>query len=110
MFNLQSILPSFFKLLSMLALTLIATNTLAQSLDNKTNPWPEIRKQRLNQLLPNALKAAEVDAWLIVCRENNNDPLADHIGCENAGAPAAYLFYQNDKGFHLNYVVDSIFL
>lgn len=100
MFNLQSILSSFYKLLSMLALTLIATNSLAQSFDNKTNPWPEIRKQRLNQLLPNALKAAEVDAWLIVCRENNNDPLADHIGCENAGAPAAYLFYQNDKGFH----------
>ncbi|MDC2889518.1 hypothetical protein [Psychrosphaera algicola] len=30
--------------------------------------------------------------WLVLCRENNNDPLADHIGCENAGGEAAYLF------------------
>lgn len=69
----------------------------AQAVDS---PWPEIRKQRINQLLPNALKAADVDAWLIVCRENNNDPLADHIGCENAGSPAAYLFYFVKGEFH----------
>lgn len=64
------------------------------------NPWPEIRKKRINNLLPNALKAAKVDCWLIICRENNNDPLADHVGGENAGGTAAFLFYNDDKGFH----------
>lgn len=64
------------------------------------NPWPEIRKKRINQLLPKALEAAKVDAWLTICRENNNDPLADHIGGENAGGTAAFLFYNDDKGFH----------
>ena len=86
------------KVITMLALlTLFTTNPKASAVDS---PWPEIRKQRINKLLPNALKAAKVDAWLIVCRENNNDPLADHIGCENAGSPAAYLFYFNKGAFH----------
>ncbi len=86
------------KVITMLALlTLFTTNPKANAVDS---PWPEIRKQRINKLLPNALKAAKVDAWLIVCRENNNDPLADHIGCENAGSPAAYLFYFNKGAFH----------
>lgn len=64
------------------------------------NPWPEIRKKRINTLLPNALKEAEVNAWMVICRENNNDPLADHVGGENAGGTAAFLFYNDDKGFH----------
>lgn len=64
------------------------------------NPWPEIRTQRITELLPQALKAAEVDCWLIICRENNNDPIADHIGGENAGGTAAFLFYNDDAGFH----------
>jgi hypothetical protein len=64
------------------------------------NPWPEIRKERINVLLPKALKTAGVDAWLVVCRENNNDPIADHIGGENAGGTAAFLFYNDADGFH----------
>ncbi|MCA0132178.1 hypothetical protein [Winogradskyella alexanderae] len=56
------------------------------------NPWPEIRTQRINQLLPPALKSAGVDCWLVICRENNNYPIADHIGGENAGGTAAFLF------------------
>lgn len=64
------------------------------------NPWPEIRKKRITILLPNALKEAAIDCWLVICRENNNDPLADHVGGENAGGIATFLFYIDDKGFH----------
>tara|TARA_A100000171_G_scaffold52824_1_gene73413 strand:+ start:3209 stop:4564 length:1356 start_codon:yes stop_codon:yes gene_type:complete len=64
------------------------------------SPWPEIRKQRINQLLPQAMEAANVDCWLVVCRENNNDPIADHVGGENAGGTAAFLFYRDADGFH----------
>jgi Xaa-Pro aminopeptidase len=56
------------------------------------NPWPEIRKERIQFLLPEAMQRAGVDAWAVLCRSNNNDPLADHIGCENAVAPAVFLF------------------
>jgi Xaa-Pro aminopeptidase len=57
------------------------------------SPWPEIRKERIQKLLPEAMKAAENDAWIILCRENNNDPIAQHIGGENAGGQALFLFY-----------------
>lgn len=77
-------------------------NQVSESLANQwnDNPWPEIRKKRINQLLPEALKAAQVDAWLVICRENNNDPIADHVGGENAGGTAAFLFYNDNEGFH----------
>jgi Xaa-Pro aminopeptidase len=64
------------------------------------NPWPEIRKQRINKLLPEAMKAANVDAWLVLCRENHNDPIATHVGGENASGMASFLFYQDETGFH----------
>nr|WP_265608040.1 M24 family metallopeptidase [Alteromonas sp. ASW11-130] len=61
----------------------------------QSSPWDSIRQHRINQLLPHALKAGGAEAWLIICRENNNDPLAKHIGCENAGKTAVFLFYLN---------------
>lgn len=56
------------------------------------SPWPEIRKERIETLLPAAMERSGADAWAILCRSNNNDPLALHIGCENAVAPAVFLF------------------
>lgn len=75
-------------------------SAVAGEAEGAVNPWPEVRKERINTLLPRALEAAEIDAWVILCRENNNDPLADHVGCENAGAQAAYMFYRlsDEKG------------
>lgn len=70
------------------------------TMDWGENPWPEIRKERISKLLPQAMEAANVDIWMIICRENNNDPIADHIGCENAGGIAAFLFYMDESGFN----------
>ena len=56
------------------------------------SPWPAIRAERIRTLLPAAMRTANVDAWVILARENANDPLALHVGAENAGAPAAFLF------------------
>ena len=75
-------------------------NTINPETYWRENPWPEIRKKRINTLLPEALKAAKIDCWLVVCRENNNDPIADHIGGENAGGTAVFLFYNDNEGFH----------
>ena len=62
------------------------------------DPWPEIRRERIERLLPEAMDEAGVAAWLVVCRENDNDPLARHVGCENAGGEAAFLFFRDDDG------------
>lgn len=51
-----------------------------------------IRQERIRTLLPAAMRAANVDAWLTLVRENANDPLALHVGGENAGALSAILF------------------
>src|SRR5262245_8141647 len=51
---------------------------------HQKDPWPAIRQQRIVQLLPKAMDAAGVDAWIVFCRENHNDPLARHVGGENA--------------------------
>jgi Xaa-Pro aminopeptidase len=58
------------------------------------NPWPRIRKERIQKLLPSAMERAGVDAWVVICRENDNDPLAAHVGGENAGGTAAFLFFR----------------
>jgi len=66
---------------------------------NNNNPWPEIRKERINKVLPEAMKAAGVDGWMVVCRENNNDPIAHHVGGENAGGTAVFLFQLEGDDF-----------
>jgi len=62
------------------------------------DPWPAIRAHRIAELLPAAMRKAAVDAWMVICRENNNDPMAPHVGCENAGGSAAFLFFLTETG------------
>ena len=61
------------------------------------NPWFSIKKERIQKLLPDAMKIAGVDLWMVICRENNNDPLATHVGGENSGGTAAFLFFLKDN-------------
>mgnify|MGYP001764782437 CR=1 FL=1 len=80
-------------------LLLISAPAAAQSLDfTGPSPWPAIRKERIARLLPAAMRAADVDAWVTIVRENANDPLALHVGGENAGAPSGILFLRTDAG------------
>ena len=62
------------------------------------DPWPDIRAERIATLLPGAMEENGLDAWVVICRENNNDPLADHVGCENAGGTAAFMFFRVGDG------------
>lgn len=47
--------------------------------------WAEVRKQRIRQLLPSALSRANVDAWVVVCRENANGWAPDQNPNVNSG-------------------------
>lgn len=89
-------LPSMLKPIAV-ALLLSAAALGAQprpdSLDfTGPSPWPAIRRERIRRLLPAAMREANVDAWVVLLRENANDPLALHVGGENAGAPSAAVF------------------
>ncbi len=81
-----------------IVIVLIALQTTAIAAD--TEKWQTVRKQRIDELLPQAMQRAGVDGWIILCREDNNDPLASHVGCENAGGQAAVLFYLDKSTFH----------
>ena len=60
--------------------------------------WPSIRQERIRTLLGPAMARAGVDAWIVLARENANDPIASHIGAENAGGLAAFLFFVDAEG------------
>ncbi|NNL31008.1 MAG: aminopeptidase P family protein [Gemmatimonadetes bacterium] len=44
------------------------------------------------------MQRAGIDAWVVLARENANDPIASHIGAENAGGLAGFLFFLDDEG------------
>ncbi len=60
--------------------------------------WPSVREERMRTLLGPAMARAGVEAWVVLARENANDPLAKHIGAENAGGLAAFLFFADGEG------------
>ena len=60
--------------------------------------WPSVRAERIATLLGPAMQRAEVDAWVVLARENANDPIAAHVGAENAGGLAAFLFFTDGDG------------
>ena len=60
--------------------------------------WPSIRQERIRTLLGPAMARAGVEVWLVLARENANDPIAAHIGAENAGGLAAFLFFADAEG------------
>ncbi len=60
--------------------------------------WPSIREERIQTLLGPAMARAGAEAWVVFARENANDPLAAHIGAENAGGLAAFLFFATPQG------------
>jgi Xaa-Pro aminopeptidase len=71
---------------------------MTKSFYKQENPWPQIRRKRIKTLLPEAMRLTDIDAWLIICRENANEPLAIHVGGENAGGTLAILFiYDNGE-------------
>ena len=83
---------------ALFALPLLLWSPLSQASASAPPAWHRIRQERVQRLLPLAMERARVDAWLVLCRENANDPLAAHVGCENVSAPAAFLFLKTKEG------------
>ena len=51
---------------------------------------------KLNEVLPDAMRTHRIDMWIVIDRENNEDPLHDEIGGRYSGVRGAYIFY--DRG------------
>ncbi len=96
--QLQRALRGALRLGSLLGLLALGVGPLRAVEVKGDTPWPRIRRERVRTLLPRAMERVGVDAWLVMCRENANDPLALHVGGENAGRTAAFLFLRKDGG------------
>ena len=59
---------------------------------------PAILRERVNTLLPTALKAHDIDLWLVFTREESRDPLAVDLAGGNAVARMALLFSNTAQG------------
>jgi Xaa-Pro aminopeptidase len=55
-----------------------------------------IVEKKLNDILPTAMRAHGIDMWIVIDRENNEDPLHDEIGGRYSGVRGAFIFF--DRG------------
>lgn len=55
-----------------------------------------IVQKKLNDVLVNAMRANGIDMWIVIDRENNEDPLHDEIGGGYSGVRGAFIFF--DRG------------
>ncbi|HKK93968.1 MAG TPA: M24 family metallopeptidase [Longimicrobiales bacterium] len=78
--------------------TLRSGETAAVPFPDDPDLWPSVREERIQTLLGPAMARAGVDSWVVFARENANDPIAAHIGAENAGGLAAFLFFVESDG------------
>jgi Xaa-Pro aminopeptidase len=91
-----------------------AAPVLAQARRSRATPTPAptagpalplrvtARKERLDRYLLSAMRRANVNAWLVVTRENSSDPIAFDVGAEHAVARAIGLFV--DRGENMERV------
>jgi Xaa-Pro aminopeptidase len=94
----RKVIIIFLQLAVILSLSSCSEEKVKIPFPPETNPWQSIRAERMEKLLPAAMENAGVDAWILICRENNNDPLAYHVGGENAVGTSAFLFLLEDGG------------
>ena len=55
-----------------------------------------IVQKKLNDVLPDAMRTHGIDMWIVIDRENNEDPLHDEIGGRYSGVRGAFIFF--DRG------------
>ena len=92
------------------AISACGANTGEREADNIAVPndygVPDVRTQanlkrnivqkKLNDVLPGAMRTHGIDMWIVIDRENNEDPLHDEIGGRYSGVRGAYIFF--DRG------------
>lgn len=57
-----------------------------------------IRRDRINKLLPEAMKSHGIDTWLTFTRENTTDPILSTLGVEHIVARGAFIFSLKPDG------------
>jgi len=86
------------RLLSVLVLAsaLAAVPASAQEAKRRWDELCQIRKDKLDQILPGAMRENHIDMWLVAMREGHMDPNAETLGGGYVGDVGYFIF--TDKG------------
>ncbi len=57
-----------------------------------------IRRERINRLVPEAMRSHKIDMWLTFTRENATDPLLPTLGLDHIVARGAFVFLRTPAG------------
>lgn len=88
-------------LLTILIMSCNQSNQTSQNSESNSEAMQKAKvvKKRINKLLPKIMESYGIDAWLILCREVGNDPMAAEIGGENVAGNTAIIFFNDGIAF-----------
>jgi len=75
---------------------LFATPSQAQEARQRWERMAEIRKEKFDLILPEAMRENDIDMWITVSKEGELDPLFEDLGGGYVGSVAYYIF--TDRG------------
>lgn len=67
----------------------------------------ELKRKRVNELVPQAMEQHRVDLWLVFTREYSRDPIAEDLAGGAVVARSAFLFARTNEGFRKTAIVAS---
>src|SRR5262245_29635716 len=89
-------------MITLQALTILPAFAVHMALAAGATPPPvdhdAILRERVNRLIPEAMKSQGVNLWLTFTRENATDPLLVTLGLEHIVARGAFIFILNQDG------------
>ncbi|MEZ4584922.1 MAG: M24 family metallopeptidase [Gemmatimonadales bacterium] len=74
----------------------IATPGAAQEARRRWERLCQIRIEKFDRILPQAMREHDIDLWIVAQRENRNDPLYDILGRGYTSSIGYYLFTRRD--------------
>ena len=80
-----------------LFLFLLLTHAYSQESFRRWRKTNQIRLDKFNLILPEAMRENKIDMWIIMCREGNFDPLYSDMGEGYVGHNGYYIFTDTGK-------------
>ena len=76
-------------------LLIISTDAFSQEAHRRWRLMNQIRNDKFDLILPEAMKENGVDMWIVMCREGSFDPLYPDLGEGYVGSTGYYIFTDN---------------
>jgi Xaa-Pro aminopeptidase len=81
-----------------LAALLLVADTSGQEARRRWEMMNQIRRDKFDYVLPEAMRENGIEMWIVMNREGNNDPLWADLGGGYTGQTSFYVFYDSGSG------------